>query len=420
MKKQFLGTVFVLCLLLSALLLAVSVSAAATEISTADELLEIMNDDTKWATSYVLTADIDLSTATNGLPQKPIGSNSSHKYTATFDGANYKITGIDIENTSTNYTGLFGYVSGTIKNLNIYGKVVSTGTYTGGLIGVATGTCRVDNVECHIDVTGSTNTTSTSNLGTGGFIGALTPAAGKNAQISNVTYYGKVIAGKFVGGILGYLQTESGTASSFSISNAVNKGTVTATGGACAGGIVGYIIHSNVSANRFFIDTCENQGEIHGINYVGGIVGAFGNAGGSTKTPFTFSKLSNRGLVKASTGIAAGIVSLSRSGVANSVIYTDCVNYGEIDAPYGAAGIISVTTTSVYAFSLIRCYNAGQYTGTTTNASYPSLPIESKDTSAQVTNVYYSGTENAAETHGAFVSDPTNKALFENFDFQDV
>ena len=92
-----------------------SVNAAeGTEISNADELLALMKDSTKWAGSYYLTADIDLS-AKSG--QSPIG-NKETPFTGTFDGNGKTISGLFL--TGEKYQALFGCAENvTIKNLQV-------------------------------------------------------------------------------------------------------------------------------------------------------------------------------------------------------------------------------------------------------------------------------------------------------------
>ena len=97
------------------LVLSLSLFASAAEISSADDMLTLMNTPSMWADSYTLTTDIDLGDSTNGLSQTPIG-NTVTPFTGTFDGAGYEISGINL--VGETYVALFGYVNGgTIKNL---------------------------------------------------------------------------------------------------------------------------------------------------------------------------------------------------------------------------------------------------------------------------------------------------------------
>ncbi len=64
----------------------------------------------------------------------PIG-NKEHPFNCIFDGNGHKITGVYI-NSEEDYQGLFGYNSGTIKNLSLENSYIySTGSYVGGITG---------------------------------------------------------------------------------------------------------------------------------------------------------------------------------------------------------------------------------------------------------------------------------------------
>lgn len=63
---------------------------------------------------YYLIKDIDL----KGASFTPIESSYSKAFTGTFEGNGHKVTNLTINNTSSDYQSLFGYVKyGTIKTL---------------------------------------------------------------------------------------------------------------------------------------------------------------------------------------------------------------------------------------------------------------------------------------------------------------
>ena len=112
------------------------------KIATAADLLEFAdkvnnkNQTSAWAE---LTADIDLSSVCSKEKGNwtPIG-NSSNEYTGTFNGQNFKISGLYI-NSDDNDQGLFGRVNGgTVKNLTVSGSV-SGNNHVGGVVGVNSG-----------------------------------------------------------------------------------------------------------------------------------------------------------------------------------------------------------------------------------------------------------------------------------------
>ena len=114
------------------------------QIYTADDLKEfaaIVNGtaegiDQNTSANAKLMNDIDLNGSEEN-PWTPIGTNS-RPYSGTFDGQNFKISGLYIKNTSsaTDYQGLFGYVSGIgkVQNLSVSGSVKGN-DYVGGIAG---------------------------------------------------------------------------------------------------------------------------------------------------------------------------------------------------------------------------------------------------------------------------------------------
>ena len=207
MSKKILSILLVACMVFSMLPMTLFVSAAddnalpavafstratVTEIGTADELVALMNDSSKWAGNYKLTADIDLS----GMTQSPIG-NASVAFTGTFDGAGHKISNINISGAGG--VGLFGVVSGaTVKNVTVSGTVTSSANYVGGLIGQAKNGLTVENCVNNCDVTGTGSANSV-----GGILGSYPTAAG-SVSITKCRNNGTVTAAAYyIGGSLG-------------------------------------------------------------------------------------------------------------------------------------------------------------------------------------------------------------------------
>ncbi|MCR5694017.1 MAG: bacterial Ig-like domain-containing protein [Clostridia bacterium] len=142
MKKRIISI-----LLCAAIVLAmVNLPAAVTygeneewhEIYTVEDLYAINFD---MSANYILMNDIDLSEDTAegggwdylGNGWNPIGSNNSYgsiEFSGIFDGNGHSIIGMQIrtvnkpaKTSSPSYFGLFAYVSGTVRNLNISGSI---------------------------------------------------------------------------------------------------------------------------------------------------------------------------------------------------------------------------------------------------------------------------------------------------------
>ena len=104
----------------------------------ADQLTQLRNFLNQTDVYFKLMNDIDLTDwlAENypGQGWQPVGS-SSEPFKGILDGNNKTISGFSINRTTTDYVGLFGYVSGaTIKNLTLKGTIKGKG-YVGSLMG---------------------------------------------------------------------------------------------------------------------------------------------------------------------------------------------------------------------------------------------------------------------------------------------
>ena len=212
------------------------------QIATANDLREFaqrVNNGELADANAVLTANIDL----NNQPWYPIGTNSN-KYTGNFNGDGHTISGLYIDS-SANYQGLFGYVSGTVQNLTVSGSV-SGNNYVGGVVGYNGGT--VEN--CY-----NTGTVTGNNF-VGGIVGDNYPGA----SVKNCYNTGSVSGNSNisnVGGVVGY--------NSASVTNCYNTGEV--SGNNHVGGVVGW----NISSGN--VTNCYNTGAVSGGEYVGGVVG---------------------------------------------------------------------------------------------------------------------------------------------------
>lgn len=116
----------------------------------------------------VLTADITVNTdvlnengelnATNANTFKewtPIG-NEDNKYTGTFDGNGKTISGLYFHDSGANYVGLFGYSSGTIKNVGVVDPYFNGKENVGGVCGYNNGG-TIENCYNRGTVSGSSN-----------------------------------------------------------------------------------------------------------------------------------------------------------------------------------------------------------------------------------------------------------------------
>ena len=210
--------------------------------------------------SAVLTADIDLT----GENWTPIG-NASTIYTGTFDGAGYTISGMKIEN-ATGYSGLFGNVTGTVRDFTVTGTITITGSEAVSKVGGAVGSLGIATAGGTVSgVTSDVDITVTSGKGhIGGVVGSM--MGDSEPTVESCLYTGTItdnVDADCVAGVVAYIR--SGI-----IQNCANRGGVSVSGSGNVGGILGYGNNYEIS-----IRSCYNTGTVtgSGTGTVGAIVG---------------------------------------------------------------------------------------------------------------------------------------------------
>lgn len=189
----------------------------AYEISTWRHLywLQASNDEVpdpsqsvRWAYSYRVTADIDLSAAevpvrdwNNGEGFRPIGTESTPFRGIFFRGNNHTISGLYINRVAPagQANGFFGFLgqwfqTTTVGDLYIIGEVRGEAAHTGGLAGHLQRDSAVENVAFY----GSVHSGTTGASNTGGLVGTMRGSLFRvyaNATVSS--------AGNSVGGLIG-------------------------------------------------------------------------------------------------------------------------------------------------------------------------------------------------------------------------
>ncbi|BAK70209.1 beta strand repeat-containing protein [Aliarcobacter butzleri] len=123
-----------------------------------------------------------------GAGWNPIG-NYLNNFNGTFDGKGFTISDLYINRLSQSYVGLFGWISGTIKNLGLVDENITGNSAVGGLVGINNGT--IQNSYATGLVTGSGST-----------IGGL---VGQNYGTIQNSYASNLITGNnYVGGLVGF------------------------------------------------------------------------------------------------------------------------------------------------------------------------------------------------------------------------
>lgn len=195
-----------------------------------------------------LADNIDLT----GKDWTPIGTSLGNSYTGTFDGNGKTITGLTVTG-SDRYTGLFGFIKGTVKNVVLTEINITSGTFVGGVAGWSFGG-NIENCSVSGSVSGSD---------VGGVVGYQ-----QGGSITGCSSSATVKGTQRAGGVAG--ATNSGA--TLTACYATGDVTVENDGpnNACAGGVVGSNAYSTVIA-------CYAAGNVSGTGsgtiHVGGVVG---------------------------------------------------------------------------------------------------------------------------------------------------
>ena len=266
------------------------------QISTTDELFWFaglvngtLTDGTTKNTAACakLTTDI---TIPEGYIWTPIGSESA-PYTGTFDGADYNIDNLMVNNSSAYFQGFVGYLGtgGSIKNLTLGTNCSVTGSLVvGGICGYNNGIIT----DC-----ANNGKVDGNNYSVGGVCGY------SNGIITDCANSGAVSGSnesEWVGGICGYTKG--------SITDCANSGAVSGSN---------YYVGGICGQNYSTITDCTNSGAVSGSYfYVGGICG---------QNNSTITDCANNGKVDGYDSVG-GVCGCN----ANSCTITDCANSGAV------------------------------------------------------------------------------------------
>lgn len=267
--------------------------------------------------NYVLGANIDAS-ATNtwnaGAGFTPVGGNANlpaavPNFTGSFDGLGHTITGLTINNAGTDFQGLFGKSSGTLRNVGLLNSSVSGRSAVGTLAGfssVAISYCYADGGSVTGNWSGAgigglkgggggsiSNSYANVTLSNGGFGGIANSAgglAGNAGAVSNSYATGSVYGNTdSIGGLLGQANG--------AITNSYATGAVTAAGGATnVGGLVGKANGGGSASNSYWDKQATGQN--------GSALGTGVNTTTEMKTQATFSGWDFVGMWKIVEGVS--------------------------------------------------------------------------------------------------------------------
>ena len=347
----------------------------------------------------------------------PIADDSDYPYTGTFEGNGHTISGLFINNSSTNddYFGLFGVIGdgGNVTNLTVEGSVTVNipEKFSGDLViaGGVTG-MNLGNVN---NCTNKVNVTVTDNKTIYTYVGGVSGVNYSNvSNCSNQVTITATADAAQIGGVVGQNQSNG------SIENCNNTGAVNGTGqDIYTGGVAG--------RNFNTISKCYNTGAVSGAT-AGGVAGANSSANNSS----TVTSCYNTGMVTASSegatigGVVGANSNGSTSGTVNGCYYLNTVAGSAIGDSSGTVENVASKTTEEFASGEVAGLlqdalgeNAdqawGQQLSGETPDEYPVLLAFVEDAPevyrvAFEYNYDYEGTENAVYTNsGGTVSAPT-------------
>ena len=328
--------------------------------------------------SYALAGSLDASgtTYTDAL----IGSDNSHSFIGSFEGLGHTIRNLTV-NKSGDFAGLFGYSSGTIRDIGLTGGSVSGTTSVGGLVGALFGTI--------------TNAYATGVVSGTAYVGGLVGYLDSGGTISNAYATGAVSGYAHVGGLVG--AQAGGT-----IGNAYATGAVSgSTYSMYVGGLVG-------AQGGGTIGNAYATGAVSGSTYsiyVGGLVGY--QAGGTIGNAYATGAVSGDAYV-------GGLVGYQDSGGTISNSYWDTETSGRNNGIGGgnSSGIFLGLTTAQMAdpFTFIDAgWNLTSIWGTLKTGGAPVLRSLTTD---PVYSYYVRLTGNASATYGdAIISGITTDGI---------
>ena len=205
-----------------------------------------------WDTNCTLTADINLA----GEEWTPIGTDDNNAYNGIFDGKDYAISNLTVNQPDKNYAGLFGCLGsgGKVQNLTLENVNISGAFYAGSVVGTNFGTVS--------GCTASGNITGTESC-IGGVVGQ------NRGTVTGCTVSGDISSNQYTGGVVG---------ENFGTVSACYHATGDVTGNInYVGGVVGWNYYGTVTACYHV-----NGNVTATYNWVGSVAGYNGGVGSVT------------------------------------------------------------------------------------------------------------------------------------------
>lgn len=298
--------------------------------------------------------------------------------------------------TATSVVGGFtGYDSGSTFQIGTVqtGLTVATNC-SGGFIGAGVD-YHLTNIKVSGDITNTGNT---------GYVGGIVAKSSGTVSLNNCSYSGDIDGKAMVAGVVGSI--EGGSSAAFTLCH--SKGKITNTGD-YTGGVVGRSNGACISE----MESCSHFGDIHGVNYVGGLIGAMLSID-VKPTLHTYMVRSSKTSNTSGTLIETRTETIKNGSSINASI-NNCTAIGNIDGSNWVGGLIGSDLSS-YGYTAtensktcsasdkLYLFKDGVYTGTYGyTLTYSYYDYARNSVSHSLTNNYYSGTIVGNEHVGGLV-----------------
>ena len=295
------------------------------QIATLENLYWLSQNPAEWSYKYFIqTANIDASASSGwdaGAGWTPIGNNTTN-FSGYYYGQGYSVNGIYIYRPTTDFVGLFGYVSERIYDLGVTNVSVVGKDNVGGIAGSMDG--YIENSFSSGEVTGNDRV--------GGVTGSNYDG-NRYLQINYCYSTCNVSGHSGVGGITGRNRSAK-------INNCYSTGDVTGNGtytGFTSG--VGGLIGINSAAN---VNNSYCIGNVSGITNVGGFVGQ------NEYTTDTINNCYCRGNVTLLSGSSENIGGFVGNNSNSAAIYYSYTTSNVIGTSFTNKGFVGLNSTGVF------------------------------------------------------------------------
>ncbi len=334
-----------------------SLTIAAAAYTVVNSAAALQNMNTGLSTNYALGSDIDASSIANF---SPVGDNIT-KFTGNFTGLGHTVSGLTINRTTTNYVGLFGYATGTLRDVGLLNSSIAGQMVVGTLAGRSDGAISFSYAD-------GGSVTSQQNIA-GGLVGQANGAIATSYANVSVTGASNGVSSTAIGGLAGSLL------SSGSISNSYATGSV--SGGTDVGGLAGQI-NANVT-------NCYATGALSWTASGGGLIGlvSSGTVSNSYWNKATTGKSSSAG----GTGVGTTVLMQTQSTFSGFDFSNTWRIYAGHTYPLLKHFLTPLTVT---AGNYSLGYNGSAYTATLNNPSYSVSGAASSGHLFNLSNAYNS------------------------------